>query len=171
MKDTYFDYDEENHHLTTVSGLPGTDDAGREFYLITGVQTSRAGRNQGRARKLLQHVLDQADAEGVILMLSVDPDPGVDFKRLTAWYERLGFKFIEDGDPTMKRFPRPSADYMLDPKTGWKLAEHLELHHGLNTAAHNVREMQNKHRSMHLISDKLAHTHKRPDRKKDEAAS
>lgn len=164
MKDSYFYYDEVNHHLTTISAFPqAKDDAGRDYMLITGIQTSRPGRGKGFARKLLKELLADADREQVILMLSVDPDPDVDRERLVAWYERVGFKFVHDGDPSMKRFPMEPT-YMLDPKTGWKLAEHLELHHATDTQLFNVREMQSRHKKEHLIQKILDHTHTKPTR-------
>lgn len=163
MKDAYFDYDEENHHLTTVSAMPQTkDEAGQDMLLITGIQTSRAGRNQGRARKLLQFVLDQADKEHVILMLAVDPDPGIDRDRLVQWYERVGFKFVQDGDPTMKRLPQSKQDYILLPKTGSQLSVHLEMEHGYDTVMHNVHQLQSAHRRMHLDNVIWNHVHTRP---------
>lgn len=164
MKDAYYYYDQEKHHLTTISAFPqAKDDAGRDYMLITGIQTSRQGRGQGFAKRLLNELLADADKEQVILMLSVDPDPDVDRDRLVKWYESVGFKFVHEGDPSMKRFP-VSQTFMLDPKTGWKLSEHLELHHALNTQLLNVREMQSKHKKDHLIQRALPHTHSKPTR-------
>jgi N-acetylglutamate synthase-like GNAT family acetyltransferase len=164
MKDTYFDYDEGNHYLTTINGMTGKDDAGRDWWLITGIETNRQGRGKGRAKKLLNEVLADADREEVILLLSVDPSPGVSVHRLITWYKSVGFDFIHHDDMAMKRFPKNTKPYMLEPKTGFKLAEHLELYHSLDTTLDNVRQMQSKHRSEHLIQKSLDHTHKRPTR-------
>jgi hypothetical protein len=66
----------------------------------------------------MAQVLEDADREGVPLILAVDPDyqanPDMDIDRLRAWYERLGFRRIISNEP----------DFLLrNPKvyegTGW----------------------------------------------------
>src|SRR5580692_4228994 len=76
--------------------------------MITSIGTQRIGdyRGKGDAQRVLDMVLTDADTEGVILVLSVDPDPDIDPDRLAKWYERNGFPFITDDDHAMIRFPR-----------------------------------------------------------------
>lgn len=58
--------------------------------VITSVGTR--SRGQGCASRLLKTVTDEADAEGVILYLSIEPDgTGLDEDQLRSWYSRNGF--------------------------------------------------------------------------------
>lgn len=56
-------------------------------------------RGQGHASRLLKTVTDEADSEGVVLYLSVEPDgTGLDEDQLRSWYRRNGF---ENMDPEL----------------------------------------------------------------------
>jgi hypothetical protein len=55
----------------------------------------------------MSEVLEDADNEGYTLMISVQPDGklgSLSFDLLKAWYERLGFKMLDD-EVTMERKP------------------------------------------------------------------
>ena len=80
------------------------------YWLLNRVHTNRflGGRGKGYASQLLNTVLTDADAEGVSLLLSVDPDQGIDFDRLRNWYLRLGFRQFSPDDPrTLLRTAHP----------------------------------------------------------------
>lgn len=65
--------------------------------VITSIGTRTRG--QGYASRLLKTVTDEADTEGVILYLSIEPDgTGLDEDQLRAWYSRNGF---ENMDPEL----------------------------------------------------------------------
>lgn len=65
--------------------------------IITSVGTRKRG--QGNASRLLKLVTDEADAEEVILYLSIEPDgTGLDEDQLRSWYSRNGF---ENMDPEL----------------------------------------------------------------------
>lgn len=58
---------------------------------ITSIEV-REERGQGHARALLKQITDDADLEGVTLVLSIEPDgTGLDARALKRWYERAGF--------------------------------------------------------------------------------
>lgn len=65
--------------------------------VITSVGTRQRG--EGNASRLLKKVLDEADAEGVTVYLSVEPDgTGLTDAQLRDWYRRNGF---EEMDPEL----------------------------------------------------------------------
>lgn len=88
MRHTYADI--PSHTIIhTMEMLDGT--------IITSVGTRMRG--QGNASRLLKTVTDEADSEGVVLYLSVEPDgTGLNEEELRAWYQRNGF---ENMDPEM----------------------------------------------------------------------
>lgn len=71
-------------------------------WLISGVGVGKPFRGQGHAKRLLQQVLDDADAEGLPLYLSISPDgTGLSQEDLCAFYESLGFTpYVPHDDPT-----------------------------------------------------------------------
>lgn len=78
------------------------------YWLLNRIHTNRfrGEREKGHAAALMKIVLGDADADGVSLMLSVEPDPGVDYNRLRSWYVRLGFRqFAPDNHSTLIRTP------------------------------------------------------------------
>jgi GNAT superfamily N-acetyltransferase len=88
---------------TTISLIHGPD-----FALITGVEVWPPFRRKGYAKHWLKKVCEDADAEQMILLLSCTPqEDDVDFDRLWAFYETLGFVEHPIGAETMQRNPRP----------------------------------------------------------------
>lgn len=88
MRHTYADIPSQTiiHTMEMLDGI-----------IITSVGTRMRG--QGNASRLLKTVTDEADSEGVILYLSVEPDgTGLSEEQLRAWYHRNGF---ENMDPEM----------------------------------------------------------------------
>lgn len=78
---------------------------------ISQLQTPKLLRRMGLATDLLLQVCDEADAEGVVLMLMPD---GEDW--LEQWYARFGFATIQT-EPVvlMARPPNLSAAMRRDP--------------------------------------------------------
>lgn len=102
MKSMYID--RETRAIIDID-LPGDDG----LRWISRVNVPTASRGQGVARRLMEKVLIDADADGITLALWVIPtgrtgvDPGVG--GLVAWYERLGFERGSDS-LRMERQPR-----------------------------------------------------------------
>lgn len=106
MKDFY--YDEEGWATVHLIDLTWSKLGG---WLISGVDVQKRHRGQGVARRLLQRVLDDADAEGLPLYLAAASDgTGLSQEDLCAFYERLGFtQYAPDDDPNAYwRPPCPS---------------------------------------------------------------
>ncbi len=77
-------------------------------WLLTGVDVAYAERGKGVARGLMKRVLADADAEGVPLYLSIEPDgtpKGLNECQLRDWYHRLGFVAEGESDTAMVREP------------------------------------------------------------------
>jgi GNAT superfamily N-acetyltransferase len=105
MKNGYFVYRDDI--LASISLLPGPVGV-----LVTGVEVSRSGRGQGRAQEVMDLLLADADAEGVALHLSCDPqEPDIDFDRLAAFYLRNGFEWSH-GDLADAVFVRKPARWV-----------------------------------------------------------
>lgn len=101
MRDVYSAYPIRAHAYL----MPYTADDTGKTWLFTGIDVAHNERGKGVARDLMRVVLDDADREGVTLILSVEPDgTGLSFEQLKSWYTRLGFEEISDG--TMERYPR-----------------------------------------------------------------
>jgi ribosomal protein S18 acetylase RimI-like enzyme len=85
--------------------------------LITGVEVAYSLRNLGYGTKVLLKVLDDADKEGVTLILSVasDDSPGsLSNDELRKWYEDYGFYQIpgkQGNGVTMKRLPNTNQEH------------------------------------------------------------
>lgn len=62
-------------------------------WMITSVEVQRGKRRRGTARRLMERVCAEADAEGAELVLLVDPQEPweVSFRDLWGFYESLGF--------------------------------------------------------------------------------
>jgi predicted GNAT family acetyltransferase len=108
MKDTYFKKFGNN-----VASMVSTI-AGDHLVIITHVWTNPHGegfRGKGYASQLFDEVLEDADNEHKVLMLSIHVDPdGLTFEEVAEWYKRCGFVFVQEGDPTMRRDPQtPTA--------------------------------------------------------------
>lgn len=85
--------------------------AGRSA-ILSGIEVAYSLRGLGYGTKLLKLVLEDADKEGYILMLSVatdDTPKALSNDQLRAWYERHGFYQIEGktgNGVTMQRLPK-----------------------------------------------------------------
>lgn len=102
MRDAYFDYD-----TRSIINLipPGEFHPG---WTISRVSVLPPNRGRGLARALMARVLADADAEGAVLFLDVQPDAsgtGLTFDQLYAWYARCGFEPSRLGYPSMVRVP------------------------------------------------------------------
>lgn len=65
-------------------------------WLVTSVGVQSHQRGTGAASRLLDEVLKEADAEGVSMFLSIEPDgTGLDAATLRSWYERKGFEAMD----------------------------------------------------------------------------
>ncbi|MFD8886425.1 GNAT family N-acetyltransferase [Streptomyces erythrochromogenes] len=97
--------------LASVSLIPGscTDHP----TVVTEVVVREGFRGRGLGSEILRAVCSDADAEGVVLLLSVDPSPGgLSYEELGKWYSRHGFQgFQHDGpeDSVMVRLPQASV--------------------------------------------------------------
>jgi GNAT superfamily N-acetyltransferase len=78
--------------------------------IIARVKVTRKFRGRGYASALWKEVLRDADAEGITLLLSIQPDVdnGLDAEALIAWYKKLGFELVEGEGwgAMMRRQPR-----------------------------------------------------------------
>lgn len=101
MKDTYANVEDGSCIHLMELGPPASD------WMITSVGVQRSLRGRGAAGRLLDLVLAEADAEGTLLILSVQPDgTGLDEDTLRAFYGRRGFRLaplLEDA--VMYRWP------------------------------------------------------------------
>jgi ribosomal protein S18 acetylase RimI-like enzyme len=61
-------------------------------YVISRINVPIAWRGLGYGRKLLQQIIEEADAENTILTLGVYDSGGLTKRQLIAWYKRYGFK-------------------------------------------------------------------------------
>lgn len=72
-------------------------------FIIQGVEVHPSNRGKGVASRLMKQVLEDADAEGVTLVLSVthvteEHRGGLSHQQLWDWYYRLGFRPHPDVD-------------------------------------------------------------------------
>ena len=76
--------------------------------LVTHIWTRHDIRGKGYASRLFNQVLADADRQNVVLMLSIQPDPGgLPYSALHLWYKRCGFIYCSEyDDPTMIRYPQ-----------------------------------------------------------------
>lgn len=102
MRDTYVNVKEGA--VVHLMGITGD-----KAWILTSIGVSRpSNRGKGAASRLLNVVTADADAEDVLLVLSVEPDgtDGLGFHELIAFYERHGFISLEHGEGMMYRNPR-----------------------------------------------------------------
>lgn len=72
-----------------------------------GVPSVTGSRGQGHGEHMLKFVTSEADHEDVTLVLSVQPDPDMDYERIRNWYRRHGFNDRPDlGASVMERDPQ-----------------------------------------------------------------
>ena len=115
MQNSYHDIE----HWTSVNLmphiLPGTPmnigptgvEAQTDQWIVTGVQVKDSFRGQGHAGRLLERVIADADAEGVLLMLMVATDgTGLSVDQLISFYGRRGFVMEDEDLLIMNRPPQ-----------------------------------------------------------------
>jgi GNAT superfamily N-acetyltransferase len=99
MKTWYIIPDETDTRAAAIADVFEVD---KEYAVITRLNVMQEFRGQGLGSKLLKMVLDDADKEGVILLLEIAPSGTLTFNDLEKWYERNGF--VWNGDH-MQRNP------------------------------------------------------------------
>jgi GNAT superfamily N-acetyltransferase len=73
-----------------------------EPVIVTGLHVREDYRGKGHGTALMKALCTQADRQMKDLVLSVQPDPEIDFNRLVTFYQRFDFAMLEDGT-TMRR--------------------------------------------------------------------
>lgn len=103
MKHGYVLCDDDGHPLRCTASLIHYND---RTSIVTGLQVANELRGQGNGSKLLKLITDDADTEGIVLLLGVEPDAslGLSYDDLTAWYKRKGFRPVRGN--AMQRQPR-----------------------------------------------------------------
>lgn len=83
---------------TTIEGASGVLEVVRAW-------TDPDHRKEGFATELLKSIIEDADIEGVVLMLNPKPFGRVGLENLAPWYERFGFMVIQKKPVLMARMP------------------------------------------------------------------
>lgn len=114
------DYSNEHASCRVVQNpeLPADMERVRE---VVSVWTSADHRMQGYATELMKAVCDDADSEGVVLILQPKPfDANIAKVRLLAFYRRFGFIKTQDSPPLMARAPafRPRLTQVVQAVDG-----------------------------------------------------
>lgn len=107
MRPCYFDFGPGSQWTNSIVDLIPPDEFGRppgSPWVITRINVPAKHRGQGHGTRMLKRVLDDADADGVMLELSPLASGPLDREALVAWYHRHGFEVSEW--PTMTRAPR-----------------------------------------------------------------
>ncbi|MBK9497466.1 MAG: GNAT family N-acetyltransferase [Xanthomonadales bacterium] len=65
--------------------------------IITRINVPPKARGLGFGSRLLREILHDADAEGVTLILEINPSGDLNFAQLEAWYMRYDFVAISEG--------------------------------------------------------------------------
>lgn len=73
-------------------------------WVLNRINVPGPARGNGYGSKLLKMVTDNADEEGVTLILGPEPSGPLDFDALVAWYQRNGFQWTRSG-ACMERKP------------------------------------------------------------------
>lgn len=111
MKSSYVNVEEGAVvHLMEITG--------GAVWIVTSVAVPlRRNRGKGAASRLLDVVLADADAEGIQLVLSVEPDStdGLNFDELYDFYERHSFRDINGRSGLMYR----NACGAAEPEPVW----------------------------------------------------
>lgn len=76
----------------------------RPVHMIHRINVPESARGKGHGTTLLKEIIEDADQEGVMLILGPSPSGGLDFDQLVAWYERYGFTWTRSG-AMMERMP------------------------------------------------------------------
>lgn len=73
---------------------PRADD---QMAMVTRIKVPPKMRGLGHARRLMAKLLQDADEEGVALVLAVEAyDGGLTNEQLIDWYQRMGFEWISE---------------------------------------------------------------------------
>lgn len=70
---------------------------GDPYYMVTRINVPQQFRGKGIGTRLLKQILDDADKEGVILVLWPQASDGLPTYILEEWYKRYGFKWEKMG--------------------------------------------------------------------------
>lgn len=84
-------------------------------YMINRISVLPPHRGRGHASLLMRQVVDDADEEGAILQLSIEPgiNSSMGFHALFRWYTRWGFRTINPM-PMMRRLPNHSTPWTIE---------------------------------------------------------
>lgn len=110
MKESYFDYDIRGIVDLSWNVLPPPFDGGM---IVNRVNVPGQHRGFGIARELIRQVLADADTEGVVLWLAINPYGNMTYEQLEAWYMRLGFEKFQEG--WYRRPPKGCAEVCPGP--------------------------------------------------------
>jgi hypothetical protein len=85
---------------------------------LTKLHTPIAHRNKGEASQLLREVCEEADRQGIVLMLMPEPfdEPDLGATQLEHWYARFGFMTIQAEPKLMARMVG-ATPRLLNPVT------------------------------------------------------
>lgn len=75
-----------------------------EGWMITRISVPKESRGKGIASLVLREMVQDADREGVVLILEPFPTGGLDYSQLISWYQRYGFRKVP-GRRIMVRLP------------------------------------------------------------------
>lgn len=96
-----------SRHSIAIADLSLFNEEGAPLtYIITRINVPPSNRGQHVGSWLLREIVEEADAEGVTLVLEPIPSGGLDHDQLVAWYKRYGFS--EEDDESMTRPPQPA---------------------------------------------------------------
>jgi len=108
MNHGYILHDGDNNPIRATATLMHTSP---KVSILSGIEVAYSLRRMGYGTRLLRVVLDDADKEGVTLLLSVSSDDSpkaLSNVQLQQWYRRHGFYEIEGKSGTgmtMQRLP------------------------------------------------------------------
>lgn len=101
MKPVYTMWDGQKN-IVGYAMTMGSDHWG-EPALLTTLYVIPKYRGLGHGPALLKAVCKDADREHKDLVLSLHPDPEVDYDRYAEFFRKEGFEFVDQPDPTMYR--------------------------------------------------------------------
>ena len=84
----------DNAYLAVIDLFP----LGSDVWEVSRINVPARYRGQGIGSRLMDQLLEDADAEGVTLQLTINPYGGLTYEQLQDWYERRGFVQSRDVD-------------------------------------------------------------------------
>jgi GNAT superfamily N-acetyltransferase len=72
------------------------DEKGMDYLYFILLEIKKESKNKGLGRSIIQEVIDYANKHNFLIKIWVCPILGSDEKRLTKFYENLGFIKVED---------------------------------------------------------------------------